>query len=117
MHRQLLLASALFLMLPACSGSKDDTSGGDDTSSVTGDATSGETLFTDSCAGCHGSDGTGGLDIGGTPSADLTVEVPEKSDSELSDIIMNGYGSAMPSQYTDAQDVADVIAYLRATFE
>lgn len=29
---------------------------------------------------------------------------------------MNGFGTAMPSQYTDPQDVADVIAYLRVTF-
>ena len=82
---------------------------------VTGDAARGETLFS-SCAGCHGADGTGGFDIGGTLSADLTVRVPALTDEELSNIIKDGYGTAMPSQYTDAQDIADVIAYLRVTF-
>ena len=80
-----------------------------------GDATSGETLFA-TCSGCHLADGTGGVDIAGTPSADLTVRVPSLSDSELEDRIMNGFNTAMPAQYSDPQDVADVIAYLRATF-
>ena len=104
----------LFLLLAVgCSGGKTD---GDDTAgSVVGDADSGEALFS-SCAGCHGADGTGGTDIGGTPSADLTVRVPAKTDAELEDTIINGFGSAMPGQYTEAQDVADVIAYLRVTF-
>ena len=101
----------LILMTIACNGEIDDTGG----SAVVGDAVSGETLF-GTCAGCHGADGTGGSDIGGTPSADLTVRVPAKTDAELEDTIENGFGTAMPSQYTDEQDVADVIAYLRATF-
>ena len=100
-----MLHTLLFL---ACAGGKTD-------SSVTGDAANGETLF-GNCAGCHGADGTGGIDIGGTPSADLTAKVPALTDAELEDRIMNGFGTAMPSQYTDAQDVADVIAYLRETF-
>jgi mono/diheme cytochrome c family protein len=111
----------LFLALGCSSPSDKETGGdtsatGDDTSAaVTGDAANGEALFS-SCAGCHNADGSGGVDIGGTPSADLRVRVPALSDSELSDRIMNGFGTAMPAQYSDAQDVADVIAYLRATF-
>ena len=31
-------------------------------------------------------------------------------------IITNGFGTAMPGQYSDAQEVADVIGYLRLTF-
>jgi mono/diheme cytochrome c family protein len=95
---------------PADSGKTDDTSGGGG-----GDVANGEALFA-SCAGCHGADGTGGIDIGGTPSTDLTVSVPARTDAELEEIIKNGYGSAMPGQYSDAQEIADVIAYLRATF-
>jgi mono/diheme cytochrome c family protein len=101
----------LLLLAIACGGDKVN----DDTSGITGDATAGEALFS-SCAGCHGADGTGGIDIGGTASADLTVRVPALSDADLDGVIMDGFGTAMPSQYTDEQDVADVIAYLRATF-
>lgn len=42
--------------------------------------------------------------------------MPAKSDAELADITENGFGTAMPAQYTEPQDVADVIAYLRMTF-
>lgn len=93
------------------SGSKADTG-----TEVVGDATNGETLYA-SCAGCHNADGSGGVDIGGTPSADHRVVVPAMTDAELEDAIKNGVGTAMPPQYSDAQDVADVIAYLRATFK
>jgi mono/diheme cytochrome c family protein len=98
----------------ACTGPSD--SGKTDDSSTGGaDVANGEALF-GSCAGCHGADGTGGIDIGGTPSTDLTVSVPAKTDAELEDIIKNGYGSAMPAQYSDAGEIADLIAYLRVTF-
>ncbi len=95
---------------PGDSGKTDDSSGGGG-----GDVTNGESLF-GSCAGCHGADGTGGIDIGGTPSTDLTVSVPARTDAELEEIIKNGYGTAMPGQYSDAQEIADLIAYLRVTF-
>lgn len=96
---------------PGDSGKTDDSSG----NGGGGDVANGEALF-GSCAGCHGADGTGGIDIGGTPSTDLTQSVPTKTDAELEEIIKNGYGTAMPGQYSDAQEIADVIAYLRATF-
>ncbi len=109
----------MFLLILAlgCSGtdSGDDTAGDGTGTDITGDPAIGETLFA-ACAGCHGADGTGGIDIGGTPSADLTVKVPSLTDDELADRIMNGFGTAMPAQYTDSQDVADVIAHLRLTF-
>jgi len=66
-------------------GTDDDTA---DNGDVVGDAANGEVLFSGSCAGCHNSDGTGGVDIGGTPSADLTVRGPAKTDAELEDTIM-----------------------------
>jgi mono/diheme cytochrome c family protein len=84
-------------------------------SGLEGDVARGEELFA-ACAGCHGADGSGGIDINGTLSADLRVEVPELTDVELADIIENGDGPAMPPQYDDPQDIADVIAYLRSTF-
>jgi cytochrome c2 len=111
----------LYLMFAiACTGPKEsatESTPADDSNNngIVGDATNGQTLF-NSCAGCHGADGTGGIDIGGTPSSDLTARVPALSDGDLEDRIMNGFNTAMPSQYTDPQDVADVIAYLRVTF-
>ena len=50
------------------------------------------------------------------PAAVRFLRVPALTDTEIADRIMNGFGTAMPSQYTDPQDVADVIAYLRVTF-
>lgn len=101
----------LILMTLACTGDKADDTG----SAVTGDAASGAALYTSTCAGCHGEDGLLATDIGGTASSDLTVRVPAMTDDELADQIQNG-GTAMPAQYSDAQDIADVIAHLRATF-
>lgn len=87
-----------------------------DTSDVVGDSATGSELYSATCAGCHGADGVGGLDVGGTPSANLTERVPALDDEALTNAISAGVGTAMPSQYTDTQDIADVIAYLRATF-
>jgi cytochrome c551 len=98
----------LFLVLLACSGGKDSASG-------TADAANGATLYSNSCEGCHGADGTLGVDIGGSPAADLNVEVPEQSDDELTNVMIDGFGN-MPSQFTDPQDAADCLAYLRETF-
>lgn len=109
------------LLVLGCAGETTDSAdtadtAGDTAADVVGDATVGAGHFTDTCAGCHGADGTGGIDIGGTPSADLTARVPALTDAELEDRITNGFNTAMPAQFNDAQDVADVIAYLRATF-
>lgn len=84
---------------------------------VEGDAVRGEMLYTQSCANCHGADGMGGIDIGGTLSADLTFEIGDLTDEELANVIKNGQGTAMPPQLQDEQDIADVIAYMHATFE
>lgn len=90
------------LSLVACNGKDGDTG------SLTGDVTRGEAVF-EVCAVCHGADGTGGSG----PS--LVEEVPDQTDAELEDIILNGYGDMAAQDLTD-QEVADVIAYCRATF-
>ncbi len=100
---------SIIIALLACSGGKD--SGSD----LTGDATAGAEAYAGSCEGCHGADGTLGVEIGGSPSSDLNVEVPEKSDAELTDIILNGYDN-MPAQSLSEQEAADCVAYLRETF-
>ena len=107
-----LLVAGL-LGLAACSDK------GSDTGALTGDASAGATEFSNVCAVCHGADGTG--ETGVAPS--LVDAVPEYThDSELSDIILNGFDEAnpdyptMPPQDLTDQQVADVIAYLRETF-
>jgi len=92
------------LMLIACGDKGDDT--GTAAAAVTGDAASGEAKFASSCAGCHGADGTGGT------GPDLTSGlVSDHTEAELSDIIENGTGG-MPPITSEAQDVADIVAYI-----
>lgn len=93
--------------LAGCGDKGDDTAGG-----VVGDATAGETVFNDVCTACHGADGLGSE--GYSPS--LADETLDLEDSEISDVILNGYGE-MPAQDLTEQQVADVIAYMNATFD
>ena len=95
------------------SGTGDDGGGtGDDSGGGSvGDAANGATIYAATCGGgyCHGPDGAGG----GAPSH---IEVvPGLSDDELRDIMNNGSGYMSP-QGLSAQEVEDVLAYLRATF-
>lgn len=106
MKRSTLIFSLMMAGLVGCADK-----GGDDTGS-SGDATAGATVFTDVCVACHGASGEG--IEGYSPS--MTEEVPEKTDAELESIILDGYDE-MPAQSLTATEVADVIAYLRATFD
>lgn len=97
MSRLSPLFVALLLPLVACGG---------DTSSLTGDATAGATIYADNCASCHGADATGG-------SGPNLVGVVETD--EATDIITNGE-DAMPAfgDILSEQDIADVIAYVQS---
>ena len=97
---------SLAFLVACAGGDKDDTGGGDNGG---GDATAGAEVYTTSCSGCHGPNGNDGS------AADLTAEVPEKTDEELTTIITEGYGSMGPVTLDDTQ-LADLLAYLRATF-
>ncbi len=106
---------ALPALLVACGGSAKDTA---DTSTDTATGTStgtdssadGAVLYSTYCASCHGANGQGG---GGNPS--LRDEVPETSDAELRNVILNGDGR-MPAISVPADDLPVLISYLRATF-
>ena len=56
----------------------------DEALSLTGDSSSGQSIYSDSCAAYHGDDGPGGTG----PS--LVEEVPEHDDELLLDVILNG---------------------------
>jgi mono/diheme cytochrome c family protein len=118
MMRELISVTSLILILSSSGCTEEpmadegETGGG-----VVGDAVRGEELYTAKCVACHGADGKGGVVIGGVASADLTVEIVELTDEEIADVIKNGDGAPMPPQYSDEQDIADVIAYMHATFE
>lgn len=76
---------------------------------LTGDATAGATVYADTCGACHGADGMGGIG----PS--LVEHAPMHSDGELVTVIVNGSGTMEPVALAD-QEIADVLAYIRATF-
>ena len=79
---------------------------------LTGDATAGATVFNNSCAdsSCHGPDGNSGQ------GPNLSDEVPNHDDEQLALVIKYGaHDMPAQSQLSD-QQIADVIAYLNATF-
>lgn len=76
---------------------------------VVGDSERGADVFSGTCSGCHGYDGSGGSAPG------LMYAISGNSDEELEAIILEGSGG-MPAQNLSAQEVADVIAYLRETY-
>jgi len=65
-------------------------------------------VYSNNCAGCHGSDGS-------ALTPDLTSEISLLSNSELADVIQNGTG-AMPAPNLDACEEDAVFLYLRDTF-
>ncbi len=95
-------------------GTSTETGTGSDTGSDTATATpvaDGAVVYARGCAAsnCHGADG----DAGSGPN--LSSEVPGRSDSSLTRIIREGAGS-MPAVTVTDEELADLLAYLRATF-
>ena len=124
--RALLIALSVLLVIPAC-GSESDGGGdsgtdtGTDTggdsgaaaiAALTGDAATGETVYTNSCAFCHTA--TGG-ENGTTPA--LTARVSSLSKEAIIETVLNGSGS-MPgfASTLEDQQVADVVAYVQSAF-
>ena len=96
------------------SGTTDGTDGTTDGADGTADGTDGTgvdgaTVYASTCQNCHGANGNDGF------GDDLTVEVPARSDEELSDVIQNGSGNMAAQNLSDAELDA-VLVYLRATF-
>lgn len=76
---------------------------------LTGDEVAGETVFANNCSGCHGGDATGGI------GPDLTTLVSGLSDEDIVLTIAEGSGN-MGAVGIDDQEIADVLAWLRANF-
>ena len=107
----LALLALTALALPACSGGDDD----DDVAAILaldGTPTAGKTVYDANCASCHKPDGSGDSTF---PS--LVTKVPEESDEDIIEVILNGKGAmqGFRAQLSD-QQVADLHAYLRETF-
>lgn len=100
------VAFLLPVLLAACDGGGTRT---DDILALTGDAAAGATTYSGTCAACHGADGQGGV------GAVLTDAVPGLEDADLVDTIILGSGDMAPVSLTD-QEVANVVAHLRASF-
>jgi mono/diheme cytochrome c family protein len=77
---------------------------------LTGVAADGEAPYKSTCGICHGDDGTG-------PISDFTGDVPGLAEEDVIRIIIRGTGT-MASQggNLDDQEIADVSAYVIATF-
>ena len=97
------MSTLLLTLILGCREHKHDPNH-DDIDLPQGDTVKGEELFTPSCSGCHGSDGTGGY---GGP------YILGQSEVHIADYIWNGQGN-MPAfpDFTD-QDVADIIAHIQ----
>jgi mono/diheme cytochrome c family protein len=76
-----------------------------------GDSTHGATVYADNCVECHGTDGKK------EKSAVLPDKIPANTDADVVGNILSGPW-IMPNfvHKLSNQDVADVLAYLRATY-
>lgn len=88
----------LLFLMSACTASPE----------IVGDATAGADVYVAACSGCHGADGEGGVGPAMAGAADMT-------DESLEDLILNGKDE-MPAIDLSEQELADLMAYVRATF-
>ena len=115
MSRAVLAALLLpALTLLACGDKGDDTGavGDPDVQAVlelSGDASAGGDVFQTNCSGCHGADGAG------VSGPNLNDRVPDLTDAEIVDTVINGVGS-MPAIGVTDQEAADVLAYVTTEF-
>jgi mono/diheme cytochrome c family protein len=104
------LSWPLPFLLIGCAAPVDDAQV-DAVLALTGDATVGEQVYTDNCVDCHEEDGEG------MKAASLPEEIPGNPDEDIVRNILAGPW-IMPNfvKKLDDQQVADVLAYLRATW-
>ena len=78
--------------------------------SLAGDSSCGAQVYAQSCAICHMEDGSGG-----NAGKRLAGRMDEFDDAQLVGIIQSGQGT-MPPIAISAQEVADVVVFLRDSF-
>lgn len=102
---------ALFLgLLTACTGPATDDAPTTDTAPPAADTELGARVYADRCAVCHGVSGGGGSGPA------MTDAVPGLTDAEIRAVIRNG-GVRMPAfEALSVEEVAGVVAWLRAEF-
>ena len=99
------LSIGFVLATSACNGGGGGgvSSRASDILSLTGDPTSGETVFADNCASCHAADGTGGAGPNLTQTS---------FQDEYVDLILNGEDSMPSFSSLSDQEIADMLAWL-----
>jgi len=76
------------------------------------DVAAAEATFKAKCAGCHGADGKGKEAM---KTQDLaSADVQKMSDADLSGIITNGKGKMPPYKTMSADQVKDMVAFIRS---
>jgi cytochrome c551 len=92
------------LALAACGGGGDEGGGGGDSDTA---SANGETLFAQTCAGCHGGDLQGGA------GPELAAIGSKYSQEEIENIIANGQGT-MPPKLLEGEEASAVAEWLAA---
>jgi cytochrome c6 len=76
------------------------------------DVAAAEATYKAKCAGCHGADGKGKEAM---KTRDLSsADVQKQSDADLSGIITNGKGKMPPYKAMSADQVKDMVAFIRS---
>ena len=76
------------------------------------DVAAGEATFKAKCAGCHGADGKGKDAMKTRDMA--SADVQKQSDADLTGIITNGKGKMPPYKTLSADQVKDLVSYIRS---
>ena len=76
------------------------------------DAAAGEATFKAKCAGCHGADGKGKEAMKTTDMG--AADVQKMSDADLSGVITNGKGKMPAYKTLSADQVKDLVGYIRS---
>lgn len=106
------LAVVLAATLAAAACGSDETTPSADAGALTGDSTRGMTLYgAKACATCHGNDGK--MNPPGTTTPITSALIQAKTDADLSSSIKNGKGTMPALPDLTAQELADLVAYVR----
>jgi len=108
--RRILIAAAILTFAPACTEEANPDT--DAILALTGDAANGKLVYESKCASCHKADGSGDASLN---YPNLAEHASHESDAEIVTVVLDGE-EAMPAfrASLDDQEVADLLAYIRA---